>query len=53
MIQLDLVIIISIVNEHLVITNRFLRQIGNTTTNIKLVITKKNYRSRALRYNRV
>ncbi len=36
-IQLNSVITISVVNEQLVITNRFLGQIGNFTTSIKPV----------------
>ncbi len=43
----------SVVNAHSVITNRFLGQIGYYSTQINPVITNKNGRSRAVRYNRV
>ncbi len=40
-------------NEHSVITNKFLDEIGHFTTQMNPVITNKNGRSRAVRYNRV
>ncbi len=43
----------SVVNEHLVITNRFLGQNGHFRIQINPVITNKNGRFRAVRYNRV
>ncbi len=43
----------SVVNEHSVITNRFLGQIGHFTTQINTVITNKNGKSQAVRYNRI
>ncbi len=41
----------SVVYKHSVITNRFLSQIGYFSTQIKPVITNKNGRSQAVRYN--
>jgi hypothetical protein len=52
-IQWNSVITNSVVNEHSVITNRFLVQIGYNSTQMNPVITNKNDRSRAVRYNRV
>ncbi len=53
-IQWNSVITNSVVNEHLVITNRFQEQFGHFTTQINPVITNpgynKNGRSRAVRY---
>ncbi len=43
----------SVVNEHSVITNRFLNQIGYFSIQINPVIPSKNGRSRAVRYNPV
>ncbi len=58
-IQWNSVITNSVANEHSVITNRFIGQIGQSSTQIDPVITNPGYneqlncRSRALRYNRV
>ncbi len=43
----------SVVNEHSVIANRILGLIGYISTQINSLITNKNGRSRAVRYNRV
>ncbi len=40
-------------NENSVITNKHLGKIGNFSTQMNPVITNKNVRSRAARYNRV
>ncbi len=40
-------------NEHLVITDKFLSQIGYLSSQINPVITSKNGRSRAVSYSRV
>ncbi len=45
-----------VVNEHSVITNRFLRHIGHFVTQINpdiKVVTNKNSRSQPVRYNQV
>jgi hypothetical protein len=53
LIQWNSVMTNSVVNEHSVITKRYLGQIGHFTTQMNPVITNKNGRSRGVRYNRV